>query len=369
MVTDEMIRVALLAFQSGDMDWSSQDEELMRFALEEALSAMPKPKPVAHLVWLQGRRAADDVEDYYEVARPGDKSVDGSDPFPVYATPPALEAALSAAEPEGFVKLTMPGETWHSWKTCAASDPGARPFYFSPVLRGIEWKKLDDAYSNFINAYGDPFKPKRNHEKETERNVKALSEAFDAARSALSGSQQSAQAVVVKALEWRQFTDRENDIEAITPCGRYAIRPSITAKRFRLYVPDGKEVGLYETLQETKAAAQTDYEARIRSALSAQVQDVADMPQSPWPASDWAIGRIKELEAQAIPEGWQLVPKEPTHAMISAMAESKAKDDEGEFLCLSELLDFSGENKTHTVLKAAYRAALPAAPAKQEGCE
>lgn len=99
MVTDEMIRVALLAFQSGDMDWSSQDEELMRFALEEAFSAMPKPKPITHLVWLQGRRAADDVEDYYEVARPGDKSVDGSEPFPVYASPPALEAALSAAEP------------------------------------------------------------------------------------------------------------------------------------------------------------------------------------------------------------------------------------------------------------------------------
>ena len=110
-----------------------------------------------------------------------------------------------------------------------------------------------------------------------------------------------------------------------------------------------------------------EHKDEIRSALSAQVQDVADMPQSPWPASDWAVGRIKELEAQAIPEGWQLVPKEPTHAMISAMAESKAKDDEGEFLCLSELLDFSGENKTHTVLKAAYRAALPAAPAKQEG--
>lgn len=44
-VTDEMIRVALAAFQSGDMDWSSQDEELMRFALEEALSASPTPAP------------------------------------------------------------------------------------------------------------------------------------------------------------------------------------------------------------------------------------------------------------------------------------------------------------------------------------
>jgi hypothetical protein len=48
-------------------------------------------EPIAHLVWLQGRRAPDDVEDYYEVARPGDKSVDGSDPFPVYASPSDAE--------------------------------------------------------------------------------------------------------------------------------------------------------------------------------------------------------------------------------------------------------------------------------------
>lgn len=41
-------------------------------------------KPVCYLVWKQFLRAADDVEDYYEVARPGDKCVDGSDPFPVY---------------------------------------------------------------------------------------------------------------------------------------------------------------------------------------------------------------------------------------------------------------------------------------------
>lgn len=47
-------------------------------------------KPIAHLVWLQGRRGPDDVEDYYEVARPGDKCVDGSDPFPVFARPSAL---------------------------------------------------------------------------------------------------------------------------------------------------------------------------------------------------------------------------------------------------------------------------------------
>lgn len=65
--------------------------ENIRDALSAALSA-GQAQPVAHLVWLQGRRAIDDVEDYYEVARPGDKSVDGSDPFPVYAAlvPPAV---------------------------------------------------------------------------------------------------------------------------------------------------------------------------------------------------------------------------------------------------------------------------------------
>lgn len=48
---------------------------------------------ICHLVWRQFRRAADDVEDYYEVARPGDKCVDGSEPFPVYMR----------SVPEGFL--------------------------------------------------------------------------------------------------------------------------------------------------------------------------------------------------------------------------------------------------------------------------
>jgi hypothetical protein len=107
-VTDEMVEVALAAFQSGDMDWSSQDEELMRFALEEAFSTMPRPKPIAHLVWLQGRRSADDVEDYYEVARAGDKCADGSEPFPVYA-------ALSSASEEVV-------ETWRPIETAPLNE-------------------------------------------------------------------------------------------------------------------------------------------------------------------------------------------------------------------------------------------------------
>jgi hypothetical protein len=56
---------------------------------------MSENKPITHLVWRQYLRAADDVEDYYEVARKGDKCVDGSEPFPVYD-----EAALAAKDAE-----------------------------------------------------------------------------------------------------------------------------------------------------------------------------------------------------------------------------------------------------------------------------
>jgi hypothetical protein len=65
------------------------------------------------------------------------------------------------------------------------------------------------------------------------------------------------------------------------------------------------------------------------------------------------------------PEGWTLVPIEPTQEMIAAMSTSKAKDSEGEFPMLLDLIDYSGENKTCAVLKASYAAMLAAAPKPQ----
>lgn len=59
---------------------------------------------------------------------------------------------------------------------------------------------------------------------------------------------------------------------------------------------------------------------------------------------------------------WKLVPTEPISAMLSAMSCSKARDAEGEFPMLLDMIDYSGENKTHTVLAAAYRAAIAASP-------
>jgi hypothetical protein len=78
---------------------------------------------------------------------------------------------------------------------------------------------------------------------------------------------------------------------------------------------------------------------------------------------------LAEVRKDAIPAGYALVPVEPTHKMVSAMACSKAIDDEGEFPILADLLDFSGENKTYTVVRAAYVAAIAAASVAQANKE
>jgi len=104
-----------------------------------------------------------------------------------------------------------------------------------------------------------------------------------------------------------------------------------------------------------------DHADEIRSALSPQVQDAEDIPQSPWPASDWAIGRIKELEAQAVPIGWKLVPEEPTKEMCEAAPSLPA------IHAIDDLpLKKSGWSMSAIVNRKRYRAMLAAAPAKQD---
>lgn len=66
-------------------------------------------------------------------------------------------------------------------------------------------------------------------------------------------------------------------------------------------------------------------------------------------------------------EGWRLVPVNGSYAQIRAMSESAADSDEGKFSSLGDLLDFSGENALHIVLREAYRAAIAAAPSPEEG--
>ena len=47
--------------------------------------------------------------------------------------------------------------------------------------------------------------------------------------------------------------------------------------------------------------------------------------------------------------------------MIRAAIEDRAEDDEQTYAALGDLIDFSGEAKTHTVVKSAIAAALRAA--------
>ncbi len=58
--------------------------------------------------------------------------------------------------------------------------------------------------------------------------------------------------------------------------------------------------------------------------------------------------------------GWAIVPREAEIEQRRAGLECKARDDEGEFPPLIDLLDFSGENKAHTVIRAVYAAMIAA---------
>lgn len=50
-----------------------------------------------------------------------------------------------------------------------------------------------------------------------------------------------------------------------------------------------------------------------------------------------------------------------SHGMSAAALSDKANDDEGMWEPLGDLLDFSGENKAHTVIKSALSAAIRSA--------
>ena len=81
------------------------------------------------------------------------------------------------------------------------------------------------------------------------------------------------------------------------------------------------------------------------------------------PAGDLVAALAAQTPAQQ--SGWKMMPVEATKEIISAMMTSKAIDDEGEFPLLMDHIDYSGENKTRCVVKAAYAAAIAAAPSPE----
>lgn len=100
--------------------------------------------------------------------------------------------------------------------------------------------------------------------------------------------------VAAKALEWVYVS--YGGI-AHTPFGMYEARFNMHGRDTSQYemIPAGGTlpVSFHDSLKEAKAAAQADYDARVRSAL------VSPADTSP-----------------VIPEGWQLVPNEPTAYLV-----------------------------------------------------
>jgi len=80
-------------------------------------------------------------------------------------------------------------------------------------------------------------------------------------------------AVAVKALEWRDRHSeaREGDLIADSVIGQCVIRPSVSGE-FRLWTPGTlyQNAVRFSSIEAAKAAAQADYESRIRSTLVSQ---------------------------------------------------------------------------------------------------
>ena len=90
-----------------------------------------------------------------------------------------------------------------------------------------------------------------------------------------------APSVAVKALEWQSRGRKNGDTYANSVVGQYSVGDIWgEIKSLLRTIVDGQDddqvLGVHGSFEDAKAAAQADYEARIRSALSAQVQDVAE---------------------------------------------------------------------------------------------
>lgn len=68
----------------------------------------------------------------------------------------------------------------------------------------------------------------------------------------------------IKQLEWVEVWDGYEDVR--TPFGHYVVRPAIDNKTF-LMIDIRKEIQPYSTLNEAKAAAQADFEKRVKECL------------------------------------------------------------------------------------------------------
>lgn len=101
-------------------------------------------------------------------------------------------------------------------------------------------------------------------------------EAIEAALSA--AEPQPAPSVAVKALEWKQRGEHLDTFDASVFGLNYVVTQTVENGDWHFWLERGVKAltqTKHSSAEKAKAAAQADYEARIRSALPAQVQDVA----------------------------------------------------------------------------------------------
>jgi Lar family restriction alleviation protein len=286
----------------------------------------------------------------------GDKEDAEKDAAAVWNRRPCLEAALSAAEPVGKVKVhyayCCPGSTKycdcvnknHGSAWIGANEVGDDYIPASPpalpTAEPVSSRNDEAGYVEFLNE-DVPY---------VVRDIQgAVAILIDLETRNVIGyrvydpdsvfAPQPAPSVAVKALEWK----RNGWVEAFSQPDGLGVWYSISPRkpvhgpgeapfscRVIWGVPnqtEGRYLGEdFQSVEEAKAAAQADYEARIRSALSAQVQDVA---------GTGAIAALKEAEPYV----------EICHSLMT-QKETRAN--------------------VWRVLKQ-VRAAIAAAPAKQEG--
>ena len=86
--------------------------------------------------------------------------------------------------------------------------------------------------------------------------------------------------IKVKQLKWEDWTGRENDFRAVSLVGFYTIRPTTKdGFQVRLWVPGVpyNDAAYCVTVDDAKAAAQSDFERRILSALETPANPIEEV--------------------------------------------------------------------------------------------
>ncbi|WP_367354236.1 hypothetical protein [Agrobacterium pusense] len=168
----------------------------------------------------------------------------------------------------------------------------------------------------------------------------------------------SAPSVAVKALEWKKTPASEDALPEWTSHdpkdGMYTVAHD--GRDWRV-VRHFIVIGRKKTLQDAKELAQSHYEARIPSALSAQVQDVAGTETTTRFYIEWIAGARPPAHPKP------MTGRASFETFERALQHMKNQADDAQFVSLEE--------RRTTVVSvdrsADMRAALTAAPAKQEG--